>query len=82
MGNPSPGYPGVPPLVFRPYVLFSLYNNNSIGPFEKRDNKNLRKKILKNTTLCKTSNPVDPAKRGSKRTRNELAMLDFCPDEK
>ena len=39
-------------------------------------------KYLKNTTLCKTLNAVDPAKCGSKRTRNELAMLDFRPDEK
>jgi hypothetical protein len=39
-------------------------------------------KYLKNATLCKTSNAVDPAKRGAKRTRIELAMLDFRPDEK
>ena len=37
----------VPPLVFRPYILFSLYNHYFIGPFEKCDNKNLRNKILK-----------------------------------
>ena len=47
VGNPSPGYPGVPPFVFRPYVLCSLYNHYFIGLFEKRDNKNLRNKILK-----------------------------------
>ena len=39
-------------------------------------------KYLKNATLCKTSNRVDPAKRGSTRMRIELAVLDFRPDEK
>ena len=39
-------------------------------------------KYLKNATLCNTLNMVDPAKRGAKRTRIELAMLDFHPDEK
>ena len=39
-------------------------------------------KYLKNATLCKTSNRVDPAKHGSQQTRIELAMLDFRPDEK
>ena len=47
VGNPSPSCPGVPPLIFCPYVLFSLYNQYFIGSFEKRDNKNLRKKIKK-----------------------------------
>ena len=39
-------------------------------------------KYLKNATLCKTSNWVDPAKCGAKWTRIELAMLDFRPDKK
>jgi hypothetical protein len=43
----SDTHPGVPPIIFRPYVLFSLYNHYFIGPFEKCDHKNLQEKIYK-----------------------------------
>jgi hypothetical protein len=39
----SDTHPGVPPIIFRPYVLFSLYNHYFIGRFEKCDSRNLRK---------------------------------------
>jgi hypothetical protein len=41
-----------------------------------------RKKYIKNTRPCRTPRPVDPAKRGPKRTGIELAMLDFRPGAK
>jgi hypothetical protein len=39
--------PGVPPLAFRSYFLFILYNRDFIGSFEKCENKHLRNKIFK-----------------------------------
>jgi len=65
--------------IFRPYILFSLHKHYSIGPFKKRGHKNVRNIIQKNTTLCRTTDAVDPAKRGIKRARTERAMLDFRP---
>jgi hypothetical protein len=56
VGNPLPRLsplsddrPGVPPLIFNPYVLFILYNHDFIDSVEKRENKYSRKKYLKNT---------------------------------
>ena len=37
-------------------------------------------KYEKNTSICKTLNAVDPAKRGLARMRIELAALNFCPE--
>ena len=39
-------------------------------------------KYEKNTIACKTSDAVDPAKRGVERTLIELTMLDFRPGAK
>ena len=50
--TPSPGilpfpgtHPGVPPLICRPYVVFSLHKHDFVGVFEKRGHKNVRNKI-------------------------------------
>jgi hypothetical protein len=69
----------VPPHAFHLSVIFILHNNNVVGWFEIRDNKYLQNKIRKNTGPYKTTNAVDPAKRGQKRARNGPAMLDFRP---
>ena len=54
VGNPFPGHPsflgthpGVPPLICRPYILFSLRNHYLISLFEKCSRKNVRNKIQK-----------------------------------
>jgi hypothetical protein len=73
--------PGVPPLVFRSYFLFILYNHDFIGLFENCRINICKIKYLKNTRPCKTSRAVDPAKRDLKRTNIELAMLDFRPGQ-
>ena len=39
-------------------------------------------KYIYNTSLWRTSAAVDPANRGLKRPRIELAMLDFRPEAK
>jgi len=69
--------PRVPPLIFHPYIVFSLHNNCFIGPFEKHRHKNVGNKIRKNIRSCGTRNACDPAKCGLKRTGIELTMLDF-----
>ena len=37
-------HPVAPPVIFHPYILFSLYNHYFIGRFEKHVNKNVRNK--------------------------------------
>jgi hypothetical protein len=51
------------------------------------EQKSMRTKMLEikyeiNTTPCRTSNAVDPAKNGAKRTRIERDMLNSCPGMK
>jgi len=68
---------GTPPPIFHPYVIVSLHKHDFIGQFEARRYGNLRNKNRKSATTYQTSTAVDPAKRGTKRTRTGPAMLSF-----
>jgi len=68
---------GILPLIFRPYVVFTLHNCYFAGTFETSDHKIREPKIERNTTPCRTQNVIHPAKRGVKRVEIEVAMLDF-----
>ena len=68
---------GVTPPIFRPYVVFSVRKHYFIGQFKTRHYRNSRNKNRKNTNSFQSSPAIDPAKRDTKRTQIELAMLDF-----
>ena len=68
--------PSPHPLIFRPYICFSLHKHYFIGPFEKHTHK---KKYKQNNIPYRTSITANPAKRDVGRMNYERDMLDFRP---
>ena len=52
---------GILPLIFRPYVVFSLHNCYFVGAFETSDHK------IRETKIEKKSHPLPDAERDSSR---------------